>query len=94
MDAVRISDPVGIGCKGAPLSFSIPSLSAGQGWEHEYEMENPAQALPASLSARSGNGRISLLSQLYIDGGKAGAARHRGKEEEKQLRTIPRARQY
>jgi hypothetical protein len=79
LSGIEISDPVGMGHTGKPLSFRIGSLSPGQSWQHEYSLENPGQALPASLFAASKEGRVSLLSRLFIEG-KAAMGEARGEK--------------
>lgn len=73
MEGVSIEDPVSMGFCGEPLQLYIPVLPAGAEWTYEYEIENPGRTLPASLQAKMGGHRISLLSELWI-GRKTGSS--------------------
>jgi hypothetical protein len=68
LHGIEIEDPVYMGAK-EQLRFSIAHLSPGQKWAHEYEIAQANKALPASLTANSSKGKISLLSMLEIEGG-------------------------
>ena len=98
MDGITISDPVGMDFAGRERKFSIPSLPAGKKWEWEYEVEEPQKALPASLTANYGKQKVSMLSELYIEGRKeSGAVGKKGIEDAgnaaaKPLRKLPRAK--
>jgi hypothetical protein len=88
---IAISDPVSMG-ESLPKEFKIHSLFSGQSWSHEYEIEEPCRALPATLSADAGKDRISLLSQLMIDG-RAGVqiAKRWGDASKNGLRRLPKS---
>lgn len=68
LTGIEISDPVEMGHGGKAVSFRLQRLSAGQKWAHACTVANPSRALPASLFAHSKNGKVSLLSRLFIEG--------------------------
>ncbi|MCX6769490.1 MAG: hypothetical protein NT051_02300 [Candidatus Micrarchaeota archaeon] len=70
LSQIEITDPVSMDFKGPPLIFSIGSLANGQEWAYEYETEGQALVLPASLSAISKEGKVSILSSLFSSDGK------------------------
>lgn len=86
MESVQISDPVSTDHQGPALKFSIPRIEAGSQWHHEYAISSPLRTLPADLSASVNGKRISMLSELYIEGNIAGDTPPSGGK-----RRIPRA---
>jgi hypothetical protein len=92
LERIEISDPVSMGHAMGGLEFSLPAMAGGTEWSHEYEIKDPERALPASLSASDGKGRVSLLSELWIEEGKsaqapaAGSAAGKGNRRKKLTR--------
>lgn len=90
LSRIEISDPIEMDTKEKELRFSIPLLSPGQLWQREYTVKAAEKALPASLEAEGKEGKIALLSRLFIEG-KEGDGACEGKKPEGKKRKLQKA---